>query len=127
MTTETGRFDLAVPRDRAGTFEPVTVPKHRRRLEGLSANVISLYAKVLTTGEIQAHLAEIYAAEVDTSNTAPAATARGVHRRGLLGCPGIRGSKGALRRGSYRHHGGLRQWRGSCCSVLTRQWWRRRW
>ncbi|WP_420431788.1 IS256 family transposase [Candidatus Poriferisocius sp.] len=60
VTTEIGEIDLRVPRDRAGTFEPVTVPKHRRRLDGLSGNVISLYAKGLTTGEIQAHLAEIY-------------------------------------------------------------------
>ncbi len=60
VTTEIGEIDLAVPRDRAGTFEPVTVPKHRRRLDGLSGNVISLYAKGLTTGEIQAHLADIY-------------------------------------------------------------------
>ena len=64
VTTEIGQVDLAVPRDRAGTFAPVTVPKHRRRLEGLSANVISLYAKGLTTGEIQAHLEEIYDASV---------------------------------------------------------------
>ena len=64
VTTEIGRVDLAVPRDRAGTFAPVTVPKHQRRLEGLSANVISLYAKGLTTGEIQAHLEEIYDTEV---------------------------------------------------------------
>ena len=57
--TEIGEVDLRVPRDRAGTFEPVAVPKHCRRLEGLSGNVISLYAKGLTTGEIQAHLEEI--------------------------------------------------------------------
>ena len=37
----------------------MTVPKHRRRLEGPSQNVISLYATGLTTGEIQAHLEEI--------------------------------------------------------------------
>ncbi len=60
VTTEIGEVDLRVPRDRAGTFCPVTVPKHRRRLDGLSGNVISLYAKGLTTGEIQDHLAEIY-------------------------------------------------------------------
>ena len=60
VTTEIGEIDLAVPRDRSGTFEPATVPKHRRRLDGLSGNVISLYAKGLTTGEIQDHLAEIY-------------------------------------------------------------------
>ena len=38
----------------------MTVPKHQRRLDGVSGNVISLYAKGLTTGEIQAHLEEIY-------------------------------------------------------------------
>ena len=60
VTTEIGQVDLQIPRDREGTFDPVTVPKHQRRLDGLSGNVISLYAKGLTTGEIQAHLEEIY-------------------------------------------------------------------
>lgn len=64
VTTEIGEVDLAVPRDRLGTFEPRTVPKHTRRLDGLSGNVISLYAKGLTTGEIQAHLAEIYGTDI---------------------------------------------------------------
>ncbi len=64
VRTDVGPVELRMPRDREGTFEPVTVPKHVRRLEGLGANVISLYAKGLTTGEIQAHLAEIYDTEV---------------------------------------------------------------
>ena len=64
VKTDIGEVDLRVPRDRAGTFEPVMVPKHQRRLDGLSGNVISLYAKGLTTGEIQAHLEEIYDTEV---------------------------------------------------------------
>jgi putative transposase len=64
VKTDVGPVQLRVPRDREGTFEPVTVPKHVRRLEGLGANVLSLYAKGLTTGEIQAHLAEIYDTEV---------------------------------------------------------------
>ncbi len=64
VKTDVGPVELRMPRDREGTFEPVTVPKHVRRLEGLGANVISLYAKGLTTGEIQAHLAEIYDTEV---------------------------------------------------------------
>lgn len=42
-----------MPRDRQGTFEPVTVRKHQRRLDGLAGNVISLYAKGLTTGDIR--------------------------------------------------------------------------
>ena len=64
VKTEIGDVELAVPRDRNGTFEPVTVPKHQRRLDGLAGNVISLYAKGMTTGDIQAHLLEIYGTEI---------------------------------------------------------------
>ncbi len=64
VSTEIGDVELRVPRDRNATFEPVTVPKHTRRLDGLAANVISLYAKGLTTGDIQSHLLEIYGTEV---------------------------------------------------------------
>jgi transposase-like protein len=64
VTTEIGDVELRVPRDRNGTFEPVTVPKYERRLDGLSGNVISLYAKGMTTGDIQAHLFEIYDTEI---------------------------------------------------------------
>jgi transposase-like protein len=44
-----------------GTFEPVTVPQHQRRLDGLTGNVISLYARGMT---IQTHLAEIYDTDI---------------------------------------------------------------
>jgi putative transposase len=64
VTTEVGEVEVLMPRDRAGTFEPVTIPKHQRRLDGLTGNVISLYAKGMTTGDIQAHLAEIYGTEI---------------------------------------------------------------
>jgi transposase-like protein len=64
VTTEIGEVELRVPRDRNATFEPVTVPKHARRLDGLTGNVISLYAKGLTTDDIQAHLLEIYGTEI---------------------------------------------------------------
>jgi len=64
VTTEIGQVELRVPRDRNSTFDPVSVPKGQRRLEGLSANVISLYAKGMTTGDIQAHLLEIYGTEI---------------------------------------------------------------
>lgn len=70
VMTEIGAVELAVPRDRAGTFEPATVPKHQRRLDGLAGNVISLYAKGLTTGDIQAHLAEMYGTEVSRETEA---------------------------------------------------------
>jgi transposase-like protein len=64
VTTDIGQVDLQVPRDRNASFDPVTVPKGQRRLDGLTGNVISLYAKGLTTGDIQAHLAEIYGTDV---------------------------------------------------------------
>ena len=64
VVTEIGDVELRVPRDRNATFEPVTVPKYQRRLDGLSGKVISLYAKGLTTGDIQQHLLEIYGTEV---------------------------------------------------------------
>jgi transposase-like protein len=64
VTTEIGPVELRVPRDRNGSFDPVTVPKGQRRLDGLTANVVSLYAKGMTTGDIQAHLGEIYGTEI---------------------------------------------------------------
>jgi transposase-like protein len=53
-----------MPRNRNATFEPATVPKHQRRLDRLSGNEISMYAKGMTTGDIQAHLLEIYETEI---------------------------------------------------------------
>ena len=64
ITTEIGQVEVQMPRDRLGTFEPATVPKRVRRLDGLSGNIISLYAKGMTTGDIQQHLAEIYDTEI---------------------------------------------------------------
>ena len=64
ITTEIGQVDIDMPRDRLGTFEPATIPKHVRRLDGLSGNIISLYAKGMTTGDIQTHLAEIYGTDI---------------------------------------------------------------
>ena len=64
MLTEIGPVDIDVPRDRDGTFEPQTVRKRQRRLGGVDEMVTSLCAKGLTTGEISAHLAEVYGARV---------------------------------------------------------------
>ncbi|MBB5868608.1 hypothetical protein F4553_001987 [Allocatelliglobosispora scoriae] len=64
MQTDVGPVRFQVPRDRAGAFEPQIVPKHVRRLTGFSDTIVSLYAKGLTTGEIEAHLAEVYDAGV---------------------------------------------------------------
>lgn len=64
ITDNAGPVDIEVPRDRNGTFEPVIVAKHQRRLNGVDEIVLSLTAKGLTTGEISAHFAEIYGASV---------------------------------------------------------------
>ena len=52
VRTDVGEVSIDVPRDRAGTFTPVVVPKHSRRLAGFDAAVISLYAMGLTTGDL---------------------------------------------------------------------------
>jgi len=67
VRTEVGDIALKVPRDREGSFDPQIVPKHARRLAGFDEAVISLYAKGLTTGEIQAHLEQVYDVEVSRS------------------------------------------------------------
>jgi transposase-like protein len=64
VITDTGPVELSVPRDRDSSFEPKLVAKRQRRLTGVEDMVISLSAKGLTHGEISAHLAEVYGAEV---------------------------------------------------------------
>jgi hypothetical protein len=64
VTTEVGKVGLRVPRDPNSSFAPVTVRKGQCRLDGLTGNVISVYAMGMTTGGIQAHLAEIYGTEI---------------------------------------------------------------
>mgnify|MGYP001548407092 CR=1 FL=1 len=64
VLTDTGKVELNVPRDRAGSFEPQLVKKHQRRLEGFDDKVISLYARGMTVREIQGHLLELYGTEV---------------------------------------------------------------
>lgn len=64
VLSENGAIELEVPRDRDGSFEPRLVRKRQRRLEGFDEKVIALYARGLTTREIQAHLEELYGVEV---------------------------------------------------------------
>lgn len=64
VLTDVGPVEIDVPRDRDGSFEPKIVAKRQKRLSGVDELVISLSAKGLTTGEVQAHLAEVYGAQV---------------------------------------------------------------
>jgi transposase-like protein len=64
VLTDVGEVSIDVPRDREASFEPRIVAKRQKRLSGVDEMVISLSAKGLTTGEISAHLAEVYGAQV---------------------------------------------------------------
>jgi putative transposase len=64
VLTDSGEVAIEVPRDRAGSFAPVIVAKRQRRLSSIDEIVLSLYARGLTTGDIAAHFAEIYDAQV---------------------------------------------------------------
>ena len=57
-----GTVELETPRDRAGTFEPKIVAKGQTRFTGFDDKIISMYARGMSTREIQRHLEEIYQA-----------------------------------------------------------------
>jgi putative transposase len=59
-----GNLPIEVPRDRASTFDPKIVPKGQTRFDGFDDKILSLYARGMTTREIQAHLEEMYQVEV---------------------------------------------------------------
>ena len=64
VLTDQGPLRIRSPRDRNGTFEPQVVKKRQTRWVGFDDRVISLYARGLSTREIQGHLAEIYGTDV---------------------------------------------------------------
>ena len=64
VSTEAGKVTIDLPRDRQGRFLPRIVPKHSRRFEGFDGQIISLYAKGMSTRDIQAHLQKIYGTDV---------------------------------------------------------------
>ena len=61
---ESGEMEIAVPRDRNGTFEPQLVKKHQTRWEKLDQQIIALYARGMTVRDIQAQLQELYGVDV---------------------------------------------------------------
>ena len=64
VLTQDGEVQIAVPRDRAGTFEPQLIGKGQTRFDGFDDKILSLYARGMTVREIQGHLAELYGIEV---------------------------------------------------------------
>ena len=64
VITDTSQVELEIPRDRRGSFEPQLIAKYQRRFPGFDDKIVSMYARGMTTREIQGHLQEIYGVEV---------------------------------------------------------------
>jgi putative transposase len=64
LKSEHGELEIAVPRDRDSSFEPVLVKKRQTRLEGFEEKIVALYARGMTTRDIQAQLQDLYGVEV---------------------------------------------------------------
>jgi transposase-like protein len=62
-----GQLTLATPRDRNGTFEPLLIPKHQRRISGFDEKIIALFAKGLSTRDVQEILEDLYGVEVSAT------------------------------------------------------------
>ncbi len=118
-----GAIEVATPRDRNGSFEPKILPKHERRFAGFDQKILSMYARGMSTRDIQGHLEEIYAVEVSPSLISEVTEAvmeevrawqsrpldpSGVSDR-LLGCPGGQDAAGRAGRESCRFRSAGRQ------------------
>ena len=64
VLTEDGPLRIEVPRDREGSFEPVLIPKHERRVTGFDDKIVAMYARGMTVREIQGYLSEMYSVDV---------------------------------------------------------------
>jgi len=64
VLTGTSKVTLAVPRDRAGTFDPKLIAKYQRRFPDFDDKIISMYARGMTVREIRGHLEELYGIDV---------------------------------------------------------------
>jgi putative transposase len=64
VLTDAAKIEIAVPRDRAGTFDPQLIAKYQRRFPGFDEKIVSMYARGMSVREIQGHLQEIYGIDV---------------------------------------------------------------
>src|SRR3954462_10183364 len=117
VLTDTAKLNLQIPRDRLSTFDPQLIAKYQRRFPGFDDQIVSMYARGMSTREIQGHLREIYGLEVspDLVSAVTDAVLEGGWRNGRTGRsrPSIRwssstrsGSRSGTRRSppSSRRH-----------------------
>ena len=64
VTTDTGKIEIDVPRDRQGNFDPQLIAKYQRRFPGFDDKIISMYARGMSTRDITGHLRDLYGVDV---------------------------------------------------------------
>ncbi len=64
VLTDTGRLELAIPRDRQASFDPQLIAKYQRRFPGFDDKIVSMYARGMSTREITGHLRDLYGIDV---------------------------------------------------------------
>ncbi len=67
VKTEWGEADIAVPRDRNSSFEPQVVEKRQTRTDDIENRILAMYAKGMSTRDIEDHLRDIYGIEASSS------------------------------------------------------------
>lgn len=64
VMTGSGKIDLEIPRDRAGSFDPALIAKYQRRFPGFDDKIVSMYARGMSVREIAGHVRELYGVDV---------------------------------------------------------------
>ena len=64
VLSEDGELVLSIPRDRHGRFDPAPIAKYQRRFPGFDQKIIALYARGMSTRDIQAHVGELYGVSI---------------------------------------------------------------
>lgn len=67
ILTKDEEIELKIPRDRKGEFEPLIIPKHKRRFDGFDSKITSMFARGMSLNDIKDHLKEIYGVEVSAT------------------------------------------------------------
>jgi len=130
VLTDSGKLELAIPRDRQGRFEPALIAKYQLRFPGLDQKIIALYAHGMTTRDIQAHLRELYGIEISpelvSAVTEPCSTRcrRGKHDRWNRSTRSCSSTVCASRPGMKARSRTRRcTWPSACVARATRKCW----
>jgi transposase-like protein len=67
LKNDNGEIEITVPRDRKGEFDPIIVKKYERTIGPIEDKIISMYAKGMTTRDIQSHIQELYGLDVSAT------------------------------------------------------------